>query len=133
MVAAGWLAAAALPAHAAGDAYAVTVLVVSEDPGGVDPGAARFDRILRKRLRYESLRLVSRQHRSVARDEIGTVPVPGAPTFRFRPIDSSDKGTLVSVEWGATRGDFRLRRGKPLILGGPATAGGELVVVLESR
>ncbi len=122
-----------LPAHAAAENYGVTVLLVSEGKGGVDPGAARYHKILRKRLRYESLRLVSQQQRSVATDAIGSVPVPGAEAFRFRPIDTGGKGILVAVEWGPTRGDFRLRKGKPLILGGPATAGGELVVVLEAR
>ena len=112
--------------------FEVTVLVASQEPGEVDSRARRFDRILRKRLRYESLRFVSSQRRTVVLDEIGSVPVPGARAFRFRPIDAGGKGVLVAVDW-ETRGDFRIHKGKPLILGGPATRGGDLVVVLEAR
>ena len=130
------LAAFALPAAAQSgkaDAFNVTVLLVSPNDGEVDGRAQRFDRILRKRLRYESLRFVSSSMKSVAEGSIGTVPVPGAGAFRFRPISGGGEGVLVAVEWGSTRGDFRIRRGRPLILGGPRSGDGELVVVLESR
>ena len=120
------------PVLAAEHAFEVTVLVISQESGEVDSRAKRFDRILRKRLRYESLRFISSQRATVALDEIGSVPVRGARDFRFRPIDADGKGVLVAVDW-ETRGDFRIHKGKPLILGGPPTRGGELVVVLEAR
>lgn len=117
---------------AAGHAFEVTVLVASQQPGAVDGRAQRFDRILSRRLRYESLRFVSSQRHNVALDEIGSVPVRGAKAFRFRPIDTGGKGVLVAVDW-ETRGDFRIHKGKPLILGGPPARGGDLVVILEAR
>ena len=126
----------ALPAWAQSgkpESFNVTVLVVSSKPGDVDGRAQRFDRILSRRLRYESLRFVSSTRRAVEPGAIGSVPVPGAGAFRFRPIAGGGEGALVAVEWGSTRGDFRIRRGTPLILGGPRTADGELVVVLEAR
>lgn len=127
------LAAWGVPAAAAADhSFEVTVLVASQEPGAIDGRAKRFDKILRKRLRYESLRFVSSQRRSLALDEIGSVPVQGARAFRFRPIDAGGKGVLVAVDW-ETRGDFRIHKGKPLILGGPAGRGGDLVVILEAR
>ena len=130
------LASLAMPALAQSgkaDSFNVTVLVVSSKGGDVDARAQRFDRILRKRLRYETLRFVSSTRSTVAVGSIGSVPVPGAQAFRFRPIAGGGQGALVAVEWGSTRGDFRIRRGTPLILGGPKTGDGELVVVLESR
>ena len=56
------------------------------------------------------------------------------PGFRFRPIDAGDRGVLVAVDWRKTaRGDFRLPRGKPLILGGQPYEDGQLVVILEAE
>jgi hypothetical protein len=107
-------------------------LVASPDAGSVDGQAQRFDRILRKRLRYESLRFVSNHRSRVAIDQIVSVPVRGARAFRFRPIDAGGNGVLVAVDW-ETRGEFQIRKGKPLILGGPASKGGDLVVILEAR
>ncbi len=124
-------AGVAAPA-AADHTFEVTVLVVSQAPGDIDGRAQRFHRILRKRVRYESLRFVKSQRRRVRLDEIGSVSVRGARAFRFRPIDEGGKGVLVAIDW-ETRGDFRIHKGKPLILGGPATRGGDLVVVLEAR
>jgi hypothetical protein len=121
------------PGKGKANSFHVTVLVVSPQAGEIDARARRFDRILRKRIRYESLRFVREESSTVRPGGIGSVSVPGSRAFRFRPIDAGGQGALVAVEWGATRGDFRIHKGKPLILGGPATAGGELVVVLESR
>ncbi len=127
------LLAWALPSAAAADhAFEVTVLIASPDAGKVDGRAQRFDRLLRKRLRYESLRFVSNQRSRVALEEIVSVPVRGSKPFRFRPIDASGNGVLVAVDW-ETRGEFQIHKGKPLILGGPASRGGDLVVILEAR
>jgi hypothetical protein len=114
--------------------FEVTVLHASPSPGGIDPGAARFDRLLRDTVRYESLRLVKAKHRNVELNEVERVALPSGRDFRFRPIDAGDRGVLVSVDWQKTaRGDFRLPRGKPLILGGQPYEGGQLVVILEAE
>ncbi len=128
----GFGAGVAAPAAADNHTYEITVLVISQEPGGIDGRARRFDRILGRRLRYQSLRFLKSRRRSVALDEIGSVRVRGTKAFRFRPIDEGGKGVLVAVDW-ETRGDFRIHKGKPLILGGPATKGGELIVILEAR
>src|SRR4030095_3419359 len=99
------------------------------EPGGVGPGAERFDRLLRDTVRYESLTVVKTKERRVDLTEIARVALPPGQDFRFRAIDASDRGVLVSVDWRkAARGDFRLPRGQPLILGGQPYEGGQLEV-----
>jgi len=114
--------------------FEVTVLHASPGPGGVDEGARRFDLLLRSSLRYESLRVVKSKQRHVKLNEIERVRLPTGEDFRFRPIDAGDRGVLVAVDWRKTaRGDFRLPRGKPLILGGQPYENGQLVVILEAE
>jgi hypothetical protein len=114
--------------------FEVTVLHASSSEGGVDPRAERFDRLLRDTVRYRSLRLVKTKERRVKLNEIERVALPSGQDFRFRPIDAGDRGVLVSVDWKKTaRGDFRLPRGKPLILGGQPYENGQLVVILEAE
>jgi hypothetical protein len=114
--------------------FEVTVLHASSAEGGIDPGAERFDRLLRDTVRYRSLRLVKTRERRVNLNEIERVALPTGQDFRFRPIDAGDRGVLVAVDWKKTaRGDFRLPRGKPLILGGQPYENGQLVVILEAE
>ncbi len=112
--------------------FEVTVLRASSDPGGVDPQAARLNKLLAKRgISFGSLRVVEHQRETLKLGEIGTVGTPNGKQYRFRPLDRSDEGFLVAVDWGTSRGDFRMSRGVPLILGGQPHQGGQLVVVLE--
>jgi hypothetical protein len=114
--------------------FEVTVLHASPSEGGIDPGAERFDRLLRDTVRYRSLKLVKTRERRVDLNEIERVTLPTGQDFRFRPIDAGERGVLVSVDWRKTaRGDFRLPRGKPLILGGQPYENGQLVVILEAE
>jgi hypothetical protein len=114
--------------------FLVTVLHASPSPGGIDPEAKRYHRLLRSSLRYESLRVVKAKQRHVELNEIERVSLPTGEDFRFRPIDAGDRGVLVAVDWRKTaRGDFRLPRGKPLILGGQPFEDGQLVVILEAE
>jgi hypothetical protein len=114
--------------------FEVTVLHASSAEGGVDPRAERFDRLLRDTVRYRSLRVVKAKQRHVDLNEIERVTLPTGQDFRFRPIDAGDRGVLVSIDWKqTTRGDFRLPRGKPLILGGQPYEDGQLVVILEAE
>jgi hypothetical protein len=114
--------------------FVVTVLHASRAPGEVDPRAARFDALLRDTIRYKTLRVVKEKQRHVKLNEIERVSLPTGQDFRFRPIDAGERGVLVSVDWRkAARGDFRLPRGKPLILGGQPYENGQLVVILEAE
>jgi hypothetical protein len=114
--------------------FEVTVLHASPSEGGIDPRAERFDRLLRDTVRYRSLKLVKARERRVDLNEIERITLPTGQDFRFRPIDAGERGVLVSVDWKKTaRGDFRLPRGKPLILGGQPYENGQLVVILEAE
>jgi len=114
--------------------FEVTVLHASPSPGGIGPGAERFDRLLRDTVRYESLRVMKSKQRKVKLNEIERVTLPTGEDFRFRPIDAGERGVLVAIDWTRTaRGDFRLPRGKPLILGGQPYEDGQLVVILEAE
>jgi len=114
--------------------FQVTVLFASPEPGGIDPAAEGFNRLLGSKVRYESLKVVTSTTQETALDQIGTVALPSGESFRYRPIDQSDRGVLVAVDWqGTAKGDFHLPAGKPLIFGGAPHEGGQLVVVLEMR
>ncbi len=112
--------------------FVVTVLHASPETGGVEDGAEAYDRLLRESIRYESLRVLESHQIEVQLNEIGTVEMPVGRAFRFRPIGRGDRGVLVAIDW-ETRGDFRLRRGQPLVLGGLDYQGGKLVVILEAE
>jgi NADPH-dependent 2,4-dienoyl-CoA reductase/sulfur reductase-like enzyme len=115
--------------------FEVTVVYVSPQPGPVDarPRAQELDRLLRPRIRYESLRLIESGRRDVALNDIGSVELPTGQRFRFRPLDSGEKGVLVAVDMDQTaQGDFRIPKGKPLVLGGQPYQDGQLFVVLQA-
>ena len=112
----------------------VTVVRISPEPGRTDPRAKRLDRILKGQLAYESLAVIDSQKRSVAVDDVWKVKLPGTGPLRVRPIDVGPNGALLSLDWeGELQGDFRVRRGTPLILGGPRSGNGKLIVVIDTR
>jgi len=114
--------------------FEVTVLRAALEPGGIDPDAARLHKLLARRgLSYGTLRVVAHQRDALMLGEIGSVMTPNGRAYRYRPLDRGETGFLVAVDWGTTRGDFRMEPGVPLILGGQPKDGGQLWVVLELR
>lgn len=112
--------------------FEVTVLHARLEPGAIDPDARRLHKLLARRgLSYGTLRVVGHQREALMLGEIGSVMTPNGRAYRFRPLDRSASGFLVAVDWGTTRGDFRMEPGVPLILGGQPKDGGQLWVVLE--
>lgn len=112
----------------------VTVVQASDGSGGIDPRARRFDEILRGQIAYQSLRVEETHQRKVGLDEVWDVPLPTSGRLRLRPLDVGAKGTLMSVDLeNHMQGDFRVRAGKPLIVGGPRYESGKLVIVVESK
>jgi hypothetical protein len=127
-------AAAAAPAAKAPARFEVTVLRAELAKGTIDPQAERLHKLLAKRgLSYGTLRVVGHQRDALMLGEIGAVMTPNGKQYRFRPLDRGETGFLVAVDWGTTRGDFRMEPGVPLILGGQPKDGGQLWVVLELR
>jgi len=112
----------------------VTVVRISPEPGPADPRAKRLDRILKGQLAYQSLGVLAVKKRSVALDDVWKVNLPGTGPLRVRPVDIGPNGALLSLDWeGELQGDFRVRKGTPLILGGPRSGQGKLVVVIDTR
>ena len=127
-------AAASTTVRKAPARFEVTVLRATLVKGVIDPQAERLHKLLAKRgLAYGTLRVVAHQQDALALGEIGSVMTPNGKAYRFRPLDRGDTGFLVAVDWGTTRGDFRMEPGVPLILGGQPKDRGQLWVVLELR
>ena len=116
--------------------FEVSVVRVSPEAGGVqsDPRAQRFDRLLRPKIRYESLEVLQTVERQVALQQTSSISLPTGGKFRFRPLDRDGQGVLVAVDLDETaQGDFRIPKGKPLLLGGHSYKNGQLFVVLEVK
>lgn len=115
--------------------FEVTVLRAELAKGKIDPAAERLHKLLAKRgLSYGTLRVVANERAALRLGEIGAVATPNGREYRFRPLDREDGGGfLVAVDWGTTRGDFRMEPGVPLVLGGQPKDSGQLWVVLELR
>jgi len=122
------------PTRKAPAQFEVTVLRAALEPGGIDPDAARLHKLLAKRgLAYGTLRVVAHEREALMLGQIGAVMTPNGKEYRYRPLDRGENGFLVAVDWGSTRGDFRMKPGVPLVLGGQPKDGDQLWVVLELR
>ena len=114
--------------------FEASVLSARTERGVIDPAAARLHKLLARRgISYGSLRVVAQHESTLMLGDIDSVMTPNGKAFRFRPLDRGDTGFLVAVDWGSTRGDFRMEPGVPLILGGQPKDGALLWVVLELR
>jgi hypothetical protein len=112
----------------------VTVLRVSDEPGDVDARALRLDRLLRGQIAYQSLAVVDVQRRAVPLDEVWTFELPTRQSVQLRPLEVTKSGTLLSLDVeDGLQGDFRVRPGQPLIVGGVRYGDDRLVLVVESR
>jgi hypothetical protein len=112
----------------------VTVLRVSDEPGDVDPRAEAVDRLLRGQIPYRSLSVVDTYRRDLPVDEVWIVELPTEQELQLRPLDVSRNGTLISLDVeDGLQGDFRVRPGQPLIVGGPRYGDGKLVFVVGTE
>ena len=134
-------ALAAAPARAADPSgpdevpIEVTVLQTSDQPGESDPRCERFEKILRGQIAYGSLTVLEVHKRSVPVNEVWTLDLPTQRTLQLRPLDvDRESGTLLSLDVEESmQGDFRVRRGQPLVVGGPRLGEGRLVVVVDTE
>jgi hypothetical protein len=113
----------------------VTVLLASDQPGESDPRCERFDKLLRGQVAYESLSILDTHEREVPLDEVWTVELPTQKHLQIRALAADpQQGTLLSLDVEeSVQGDFRVRRGQPLVVGGPRFGEGRLVVVFETE
>ncbi len=112
----------------------VTVAEISDAAGKIDKRAKRLDLNLRKKFRYNSLRVIKERRLKLRIDEVGSVKLPGGRMFRVRPLDLGDRGLLMAVGWeGEVMMDMRAPNNHLLVIGGPAHDGGQLVVSIEPQ
>jgi len=120
-------------AHADGVRIGVTVLLASDQPGESDPRCERFDKLLRGQVAYESLSVIDNHEREVPLDEVWTVELPTRKHLQIRALAADrEQGTLLSLDVEeSVQGDFGVRPGQPLVVGGPRYGEGRLVVVVD--
>jgi len=110
----------------------VTVAEISDSAGKIDPRAARLDRNLRQKFKYNSLKVIEERRLQLGLDEVGSVALPGGRMFRVQPLDVGERGLLMAVGWeGEVMMDMRAPSNHLLVIGGPAHGDGQLVVSIE--
>ncbi len=112
----------------------VTVASISDAEGKIDPKGKQLHDKLRKKFRYNSLRVIESRRLGLAMSEVGSIDLPDGQVFRVRPMDLAERGLLMSVEWeGAVMMDVRAKAKHLVVIGGPQFRDGQLVVGIEPR
>jgi len=110
----------------------VTVAEISDAEGDIDKRAKRLDDKLRKKFKYNSLRVLEERRLDLEMDEVGSVKLPTGRMFRVRPLNLGDRGLLMAVGWeGEMMMDMRAPNHHLLVIGGPAYGDGQLVISIE--
>ena len=112
----------------------VTVAEISDAEGKIDARAERLDRNLRKKFKYNSLKVIKERRLKLALDEVGSVKLPGGRMFRVQPLNVGERGLLMAVGWeGEVMMDMRAPSNHLLVIGGPSHGDGQLVVSIEPQ
>ncbi len=112
----------------------VTVAEISDAKGKIDKRAKRLDLNLRKKFKYNSLKVIKERRLTLGIDEVGSVKLPGGRMFRVRPLNLGDRGLLMAVGWeGEVMMDMRAPNNHLLVIGGPTHGDGQLVVSIEPQ
>ena len=112
----------------------VTVAEISDAAGKIDARAERLDRNLRKKFKYNSLKVIKERRLKLALDEVGSVELPGGRMFRVQPLNVGERGLLMAVGWeGEVMMDMRAPSNHLLVIGGPSHGDGQLVVSIEPQ
>ena len=110
----------------------VTVAAISETQGSIDKRAARLDEKLRKKFRYNSLKVIEKRRLNLKLNDVGSVKLPNGRMFRVRALDLGERGLLMAVGWeGQMMMDMRAPNHHLLVIGGPAHGDGQLVISIE--
>ena len=107
---------------------------VSQTPGPIDPRGEALHAVLKREIRYESLKVLDTQVLALQLNDIGTMKLPTGRRVRLRPMDLGEDGVLVAVEIeGSTQADLRVPNRRIVVIGGQPYEGGRLVISLEPR
>lgn len=127
-----WLALAGLAVPAwAGGSVSIRLVQAGNDGGGVGSGLGDVAQLLQDNLKFKSFQLVSSK-------SIG-LPAKGAAELG-QGFTARCSGTAESLDVAIERGGKRvlsstvqLQAGTPVILGGFASGGGKMIVILSLR
>ena len=130
----GWAGIA--PAQGAGSAapavVSVRVMVVhASQQGTIDPECRDLPRRLGP-LKFGGLQLIQQRHLQLSMGERAAVALPGGREVRMLPVSIVKRRLFMNLEVpGQVNGQFSLRPGRPLVLGGQRHQGGHLIVYIE--
>jgi hypothetical protein len=115
-------------------AFHLMVSHVSQTPGPIDPRGDGLHAVLKREIRYESLKVLDTQVMALQLNDIGTMKLPTGRRVRVRPMDLGEDGVLVAVEIeGSTQADLRVPNRRIVVIGGQPYQDGRLVISLEPR
>jgi hypothetical protein len=110
----------------------ITVAAISDAQGSIDKRAKRLDENLRKKFKYNNLKVIEQRRLKLKLNEVGDVKLPDGRMFRVRALDLGERGLLMAVGWeGEMMLDMRAPNHHLLVIGGPAHGDGQLVISIE--
>ena len=110
----------------------LTLSHASSKPGPVDPGVAEIHRQLHQEFRYESLRVIERQHLILRMQELGGIDLPTGKRVQLRPLSLTPSGVLIAVEIeGMLEADLRVPNRKQVVIGVERYQDGKLILTLQ--
>ncbi len=109
----------------------VMVVHASQEKGTIDPECRDLPRRLGP-LKFGGLQLIQQRRLRLNMGERGSVALPGGREVRLLPLSIVKKRLFMNLEVpGQVNGQFRLRSGRPVVLGGQRHRDGHLIVYIE--
>jgi hypothetical protein len=110
----------------------VMIVQTSNKKGEVDPRAQGLHEMLKKQLRYKSMRVIQEQRVDLEMNQVGTVDLPDGRKVRMRPLHKGAKGVLMAVDvQGAVKLDARAPNHHKVVIGAGEYENGNLAVSIE--
>ncbi len=102
---------------------------ISDQPGAIDPRAARLHAKLSQNFRYESLRVLDEQQMHLEINDLGVMTLPTGRRLRVTPMIIDQRGALLAVDLeGSAQVDIRIKRHHLVVIGAQRYQGGRLVI-----
>ena len=110
----------------------ILVVHISDQPGGVDPRAARLHEELAEQFRYETLRVLDERRIELPLGVVQSVELPNGRRLNVRAFQLSSRGVLLGVTVkGSLQTDLRIPNGHLVVIGAERYLDGKLVISLE--
>ena len=115
-----------------------TLIMGSNDNGGVDGQLQRYERHLKRVFRYDTFKQQGQGSARVAVPGTGSISIGGGHRLNLDVSDAGDDKLRIAAKW--TNGGRVLinttvvsPRDQPTVLGGPTSGGGMLILLLVAR